>query len=91
MARTDKDHKRYVVKHHQAVCNHHLTAGSYSSVACVCDGDDYPWWLGWREAKFENDCCRQERARAAHLVRRACAGHVDWDEVTFDSHRLSVW
>lgn len=91
MAHTDKDHKRYVRKHHAAVCDHHLTAGSYSTVACVCDHFDYFWWLSSYDPKWDEDCCRQERSRAAHVMRRARAGHLDWDEVTFDSHRLSVW
>jgi hypothetical protein len=65
MAHTDKDHERYVDKHHP--------------------------WLSSHDPKWDKGCCRQERARAAHVMRRACAGHVDWDELTFDSHRLSVW
>ena len=91
MAHTDKDHKRYVRKHDETVCHHRLTAGTYSTVACVRDDFDYLWWLSSYDPKWDEDYCRQERSRAAHVMRRARAGHLDWDEVTFDSHRLSDW
>ena len=96
MAHTDKDQAYYAFKHHDAVCardhlfvtparrRHYLEAGP-------CDCDRFDFNRGDWDPKWDEDCCRQERARAAHVMRRARAGHLDWDELTFDSHRLSAW
>ena len=96
MAHTDKDQAYFAFKHHDAVCarHRHFVTTAYRRhylEAGPCDCDRFGFNRGNRERKWDEDCCRQERSRAAHVIRRARAGHLDWDEVTFDSHRLSDW
>jgi hypothetical protein len=96
MAHTDKDQAFYAFKHHDEVCTryrHFTRAGARTHFldAGPCECDCFGFNRGNWDPKFDDDCCRQERSRAAHVMRRARAGHLDWDDLTFDSQRLSVW
>ena len=98
MAHTDRDHMRYVFKHHRKVCvklcyvvPEGARRGYWLEAPCVCDRFSHQYWQWPESSAFHADCRREERRRAAAVLQRARAGHLDWDDLTFGYGRPYYW
>jgi hypothetical protein len=91
MAHTDRDQMRYLFQHHREVCAKWLAGQGWHAVACACDRFGYRYHRWPEDSGFHRDCRRKERSRAADLMRRARAGHLDWDDLTIAYRRPYYW
>jgi hypothetical protein len=89
MAHTDRDIRRIELRRHWS--SDECTPYRWNCLTCSSLGKGWNWWDWPPPSSWHQECRREERASARHLMDRARAGHIDWDDLVIGYRRPYYW